>query len=75
MIRVKERKSGLMVGCQKMWLERVRETFDKMERLLWEREREREREREGIIAFLFVDIHGTLPKKINEIAIYFIVSS
>ena len=71
--RVKERKSGLMVGCQKMWLERVRETFDKMERLLWERERERERE--GIIAFLFVDIHGTLPKKINEIAIYFIVSS
>ena len=59
---VKERKSGLMVGCQKMWLERVRETFDKMERLVWERERE------GIIAFLFVDIHGTL-------AIYFIVSS
>ena len=43
--RVKERKSGLMVDCQKMWLERVGETFDKMERLLWERERERERER------------------------------
>ena len=36
---------------------------------------ERERERGGIIAFLFVDIHGTLSKKINEIAIYFIVSS
>ena len=69
---VKERESGLMVDCQKMWLERVRETFDKMERLLWERER---RGGGGIIAFLFVYIHGTLPKKINEIAIYFIVSS
>ena len=39
------------------------------------REREREREREGIIAFLFINIHGTLPKKINEIEIHFIVSS